>query len=445
MARSPKILLVNPPVYDFTAYDFWLKPYGLLKVAGALRGKARLELFDFLDRLHPAVAAAPRKKLRRDAWGRGEYPHCEIPRPAAFSDIPRRYNRFGLEQDVFTDWLSRHKPFDFALVQTGMTYWYGGVREVIEDIRRISPDTKIVLGGVYATLCADHARGLGADLVIEGEKLDPLWSLLPVAGDMAAPPLWEGYDRLETAVMKLTEGCPFRCTYCAAWRMAPRFSTRPVATVLDELRHLRKRGARNIAFYDDALLWQSETALEPFCCEAIRQGLTEGISFHTPNALHAKWLTPTLARQMVRAGFESFYLGLESCSEGWHQRAGGGSKAAKVSTDQFACAVEALRSAGAAPENITAYLILGHPNSAGQDLERSMQFACDLGVRIMLAEFSPVPGTPDGQACRTLVDLNEPLNHNKTAFAIRALGGGEVNRLKQLARNLNDSLPQTGS
>ena len=23
------ILLVNPPICDFTAYDYWLKPYGL--------------------------------------------------------------------------------------------------------------------------------------------------------------------------------------------------------------------------------------------------------------------------------------------------------------------------------------------------------------------------------------------------------------------------------
>ena len=31
---KPRILLVNPPIYDFSAYDFWLKPYGLLRVAG---------------------------------------------------------------------------------------------------------------------------------------------------------------------------------------------------------------------------------------------------------------------------------------------------------------------------------------------------------------------------------------------------------------------------
>ena len=45
-----RILLVNPPIYDFAAYDFWLKPYGLLSVAGQLRGQAEFLLFDYLER-----------------------------------------------------------------------------------------------------------------------------------------------------------------------------------------------------------------------------------------------------------------------------------------------------------------------------------------------------------------------------------------------------------
>ncbi|NQT02924.1 MAG: B12-binding domain-containing radical SAM protein, partial [Planctomycetes bacterium] len=53
---SYRILLVNPPIYDFAAYDFWLKPYGMLSAAGRLRGNANFKLFDYMDRLHPFVA-----------------------------------------------------------------------------------------------------------------------------------------------------------------------------------------------------------------------------------------------------------------------------------------------------------------------------------------------------------------------------------------------------
>jgi len=35
--------------------------------------------------------------------------------------------------------------------------------------------------------------------------------------------------------------------------------------------------------------------------------------------------------------------------------------------------------------------------------------------------FHPIPGTPDGERCRGIVDLDEPLWHNKTAFAASIL------------------------
>ena len=82
-----KILLINPPIYDFSAYDFWLKPYGLLRVGGFLRNSAELELFDFLDRFHPSVSNLG---LRRDQWGRGRYLSEPVEKPVQFSDLRRQ-------------------------------------------------------------------------------------------------------------------------------------------------------------------------------------------------------------------------------------------------------------------------------------------------------------------------------------------------------------------
>src|SRR5207244_2803409 len=164
---APRVLLVNPPIYDFSAYDFWLKPYGLLRVAGFLRDRADLELFDYLDGRHPSLD----EDLRCDAWGRGEFPRENVPTPRILAPISRRFRRYGLARTLFQQFLQEHGPFDFALVQTVMTYWYLGVQEVLEDLRRFCPRTQVVLGGVYATLCPKHARSLGADLVVEGSRL----------------------------------------------------------------------------------------------------------------------------------------------------------------------------------------------------------------------------------------------------------------------------------
>jgi hypothetical protein len=141
---------------------------------------------------------------------------------------------------------------------------------------------------------------------------------------------------------------------------------------------------------------------------------------------------------MIRAGFQNIYLGFESSAYAWQKKTGG-----KVYSAELARAVENLVDAGAEPRRIHAYLIVGHPNTDDQAVESSMAFAHSLGIKVMLSEFSPIPGTPDGERCRAWIDLDEPLRHNKTAFAIQRLGVKEINRLKTLAGRLNRRLEQT--
>jgi len=428
---KPKILLLNPPIYDFAAYDFWIKPYGLLSVAGYLRGKADLELFDYLDRLHPFLAG--RKEQQSDEWGRGRF-FCErVARPPCLEQIPRYFRRFGLPRNIFQDFLADHQSCDFVFIQTMMTYWYQGIQEAIEDIRKFWPKAKIILGGNYATLCSSHAQNLGADFVVQGTDLQPLWEYLNITPDLEQPALWEVYEKLNVGVLKLSDGCPFNCTYCTVPRIYGKFKARPMEHSLAELQLLVKRGVENIAFYDDALLFEAEKILMPFLEEVLKHNIK--VSFHTPNAINARFITSELAKLMVRAGFKTFYLGFESMSSDWQQRTG-----SKIFCDEFAQAVKYLAAAGAVPTNITAYQILGHPYSDIQELEKSMRFANSLGIRGMLVDFSPIPGTPDGEYCRKWVDMDEPLLHNKTAFPNILMGFDETNRLKDLQRQLNRNI-----
>ncbi|MBL7152799.1 MAG: radical SAM protein [Phycisphaerae bacterium] len=425
------MLLVNPPIYDFAAYDFWLKPYGLLSVAGYLRGKPDFALFDYLDRMHPFVA--DERDLQSDKWGRGRFCNEQIQSPPCLEQIPRRFRRFGLPREVFADFLAKTDSPDYVLIQTMMTYWYQGVVETIEDVRKVHPKARIILGGNYVTLCHDHARTLNADLLVPGTNLDPLWDYLSLTPDLNQPALWEAYEKLNVGVLRLTDGCPFKCTYCFVPKVYAKFIPRPLDRALAELQLLLKLGAKNIAFYDDALLFNPEEILIPFLNEIIRQNIN--IDLHSPNALNARFLTDSLAQLMIRAGFKTFYLGFESASVKWQKQTG-----SKVFSEELAAAVEHLKAAGADSANITAYQILGHPQSGIQQLEESMRFVNSLGIRAMLADFSPIPGTPDGDHCSKWVDMTEPLNHNKTAFPITLLGFKETNRLKDLQRTLNRSL-----
>ena len=432
MPVKPCILLVNPPIYDFSAYDFWLKPYGLLRAAGFLRGQAHFSLFDFLDRLDPRV---PPGNYRSDRWQRGEFYSDIVSKPAIFADIPRHYRRFGLPRDEFQNFLGNNDPFDFALVQTSMTYWYLGVQEIIDALRAFSPKTKIVLGGVYATICAPHAQQLGADFVVNGTDLTPFWHFLDLAPDDRSMPLWDLYPRLQTGVLRLADGCPFRCTYCSVPQVYPKFHPRPIDRSIAELAFMTRCGVEQVVFYDDALLYRPTQILGPFLMAALEKNIT--VNFHTPNALNARFIDSELAQLMVDAGFKNFYLGFESGTYAWQKKTGG-----KVYSHELVRAVTNLRRAGADPSCLRAYLIVGHPNYAEQAVEDSIHFANQLGIKVMLSEFSPIPGTPDGEQCRRWVDLDEPLWHNKTAFTLHRLGAPEVNRLKQLAAGLNHGLDE---
>ena len=415
-----RILLVNPPIYDFTAYDFWLQPYGLFRVAGRLQQSCRLSFFNFLV------------SQQRDSWGRGSFDGSYIPKPNVFNDIPRCFRRYGKPREEFRKFLKGKKAFDAVLIQTSMTYWYLGIQEVIEDIRLSQPKAKIILGGVYSTICKEHALSLGADLVIYDGFLDHLWKFLSIKPQTTLPFRPSGIQHY--GVIKISDGCPFRCSYCFSPLFGPPFSIRPTEECLKELRQMATTGIENIAFYDDALLYRPEQGLIPFLEKVIDSGIA--LKFHTPNAINARFVSADLAHLMVRAGFASFFIGLESSSTSW-QRATGG----KVYAEEYVAAVRHLREAGA--RAITTYIIVGHPSSDDQELESSIELAHENGTKVLLSEFSPIPGTEDGEKSRAWADLEEPLSHNKTAFTIRRLGFDHMNRLKQQTHELNSKLPRT--
>ena len=53
---KPSLILINPWIYDFAAYDLWSKPLGLLYLASELRRKGfTIHLMDCMDVDYPAM------------------------------------------------------------------------------------------------------------------------------------------------------------------------------------------------------------------------------------------------------------------------------------------------------------------------------------------------------------------------------------------------------
>ena len=181
MKRNDHLLLINPWIYDFTAYDFWSKPLGLLTIAGILKKEGYgISYIDCLDRYNREVLKLKNSESpKKDEFGRGSFYKEPIKKPAILKDIPHRYNRYGMTEEIFLDKLKMLPPPQAVLITSIMTYWYPGVFRAIELIKEVFSGIPIILGGVYATLCFEHASKFsGADYIIKGNSLRDLIKIL---------------------------------------------------------------------------------------------------------------------------------------------------------------------------------------------------------------------------------------------------------------------------
>lgn len=400
--------MVNPWIHDFAAFDFWLKPLGLLRIAGNLReAGAEVQLLDLLDRNHPWLP----KYTKTDEWGRGKFFAEEIPKPQILEYVPRRFKRYGLPYSVLEERLSEVPDADAVLVTSSMTYWYTGLAETIALLRKRFPGGLFLLGGVYATLMPEHARiNSGADAVIRSPfeaNRTYLESLLDLKlKDINCLPAWDLYPKSDYVVMSISRGCPFRCTYCASHRLEPVFVAKDNKSVLGEIKYLSELGIKRIAFYDDALMFHPD--FDELMKEIIKMGAI--FNFHTPNGLHLSEITSKRAELMKAAGFSSLYLSLETTDEDLLARTG-----AKLSPEAFVQATRILRKTGFTEKELHAYVLFGLPHQSEESVKRTIDLAIAEGITPHLAEFSPVPGTVE-YVKAGLEKNTDPLLTNNTAY-----------------------------
>ena len=423
----PNVLLVNPWIHDFAAYDFWAKPIGLLTIANILKMHGyRPRYVDCLDRFHPGLSRHPEP----GPFGKGPYLKTRISKPRKLHDIPRHYSRYGMPEDLVRRSLSSGPQPAAVLVTCLMTYWYPGVIALIKVVREVFPGVPIVLGGIYATLCGEHAvRHSGADVVLPGlceaELLDFLSDLTGQRGtsrfkpgelDTYPYPAFELQSAVSYLPILTGRGCPFRCAYCASAFLNPRIRRRSPHHVVEEITYWhKKRAVVDFAFYDDALLVDPERHIVPILEGVVRRGLQ--VRFHTPNAIHIRPLSREVAELLFRAGFKTIRLGLETAF--FDDRR---TMDSKVEPDEFEQAASCLKQAGFKGEDLGTYLLYGLPEQDPSSLEYSIKMVKASGVRPILAQYSPIPHTKLWHAAveASRYDLEEdPLFHNNSIFPCR--------------------------
>jgi radical SAM superfamily enzyme YgiQ (UPF0313 family) len=413
--HTPHILLINPWITDFAAYDLWTKPLGLLNIASILRVNSFwVTLIDCLD-----------LSIKTKTYGDGKFFKKKIEKPLPLKSIPRHYSQYGIPEEIVLKRLSLLEKPDLICITSGMTFWYQGVIKSIEITRKLFKNVPIILGGIYATLCDEHAKKhSGADIVFKGGNERDVLKLVSelihfelkidnwqLKIDDLPYPAFDLYLQLNYICIATSKGCPFRCIYCASPLLSNGFVRRDPLRVVEEIERWTTRyGINNIAFYDDALLFEPSKHFIPIMKKVVDKGVH--CNFHTPNAMHIKEIDEEVAELLFRSGFKTIRLGFESSIETTQIETGG-----KVNNQEFVRAVKNLKRAGYSEEEIGVYIMAGLPGQRAGEVDESIAFVKETGARPMLVEYSPIPHTPLFEKAKKMspFDLeNEPLFHNNS-------------------------------
>ncbi|MFW6138248.1 MAG: B12-binding domain-containing radical SAM protein [Spirochaetota bacterium] len=442
------ILLINPWVTDFAAYNYWAEPLGLLYTASILK-QSGAHIF-YINCLHSKKAGpSPRPD------GRSRYRRTVIPKPPQISFVPRNYALYGMtRQELLQELKTRGRP-DIVLVGSTMTYWYPGVFRTVQTIKQFyGPDIPVVLGGIYARLCPEHAKQYsGADFVFTDDRARNLLKLIEEATSkrFPSPPAPESFSDYPAPLHQLEgkkgfisvltrKGCPFSCTYCASGLLNKHIAARSRWSVTDEIEtYSAMLGAKNVAFYDDSLLWNAPQHIIPIFEEILRRGLR--LDFHLPNGIHSKYIYPEVAEAMYKTGVKTIRIGLETLDRQLLEKTGG-----KITNADFLWSVKNLVEAGYKREEIGTYIMAGLLGQAPRDVEKTIDFVYRAGASPFLALFSPIPGTRIWKEVVRSTPFpvrHEPLFHNNTVFILGSPSypPSVVQQLKDRAAELRKSRP----
>ncbi len=441
ISTKPRLLLFQPPIYDFALFDLFLKPYGLLRLGRWLK-ESGYEVFfvnglDYNEAVTNDLLGVP----RRYSNGTGKFPRMRTSLPHGVNS-ERSFGRYGVLTNIMKSKVKEINP-DIIFVTSGMTYWYRGVVEAVEICKELFPEIPVLTGGIYANLMPDHCKlSTGADYVVTGNTEESIKIIFkahsfPVpSGKIPTGPLMLEDVWKDAGVLRLNEGCPFHCDYCASDLLCKNFIKGNAEIAFELLLEMHGRfGTSNFAFYDDALLVNSDKSIKPFLEMVIQKNLQ--LKFYLPNAVHLQFLDKETASLMERAGFQEIRLGYESSSSDFHADYDD-----KFPEDDLFRVVETLNNAGFSKNSITAYILGGLPGQPWRDVERSIKTASSTGIRVSLAEYSPVPRTTLWEKSIDICPLpleKEPLFHNNSFFPMKWEGYTAENMtyLKNMVRELN--------
>lgn len=318
---------------------------------------------------------------------------------------------------------------------TATTPQMPAVTKIVEVLRQVRPDARIILGGPHITLiCAALKRekkiGMQGratrayakleamfDTLVAGDGEDAIFVALNpncdklIDADKPSGPLFltnEKLNELPWPARHLVDvdsyhyeieghkslsiiaqiGCPFNCGFCGGREspMLRRIRTRTTENIVKEVLHLHNTyGVTGIMFYDDELnVNQSMVELMNALAEAQQN---RGVEFRLRGFIKSQLFTDQQAEAMYRAGFRWILVGFESGSERILENIN-----KKANRSENTRCMEIAKRHGL---KVKALMSMGHPGES----EHTVQATKDWLLEVQPDEFdmtviTTYPGTP---------------------------------------------------
>ena len=343
-----------------------------------------------------------------------------------------------------------------------MTFQRRTAGRIIELIRALKPDMKIVVGGYDPSLAPEAYEPMSVDYLVRGEGEVTFRELLRaieqggelgtirglsfrngnswVHNDASAPHrLEDGEVRLpnrDTRVLKgytlmgrqvdvieTSRGCTYDCSFCSIIEMRGRnFFTYSFDRVLDDIRDARDHGARTLFLVDDNIMLNVRR-FEALCEAIIAAGLN-GIDYFVQAmtssiANHGE----TLAPLMKRAGFRYVFLGIENILEGDLEflRASAKNMARDNGHTTGNATLKAIDYLHRNQMYVVGGLIVGNPGDTRESIEANLEFARRYVDWPYIQHPTPYPGTPMTRDFRKqgLIEIERMEEYDGTTAVVR--------------------------
>jgi len=235
-----------------------------------------------------------------------ELGYVEVPDPGALDELPGPFDVVAISS--FTAQIKEAYALADRYREAGVTVLMGGLHVTARPGEALRHADSVLLGegeSLWPRMLAD----------LRANRLQPVYDARAMNFDFGRTPM-PRFDLLEVSqynrlTIQTQRGCPFNCDFCgASIRLNPRYKTKPVPRVIEELHRIREIWKHPfIEFADDNTFADKKRGRE-----LARALVPEGVRWFTETDISVA-SDPELLRLMKEAGCAQILVGLESPSE----------------------------------------------------------------------------------------------------------------------------------